>query len=1021
MNRCTVHFLGPLQVAWDEGEPPRFRSQRTMSLLGYLASERRPVSRDALAGLFWPDESPSKGKANLRRELHNLGNILPACWEADRQTVEFVPTAETRADIYQLLDLEAAEQWAAAAELVQGEFLEGVYLEENLEFETWLLGERERWRQRAERVLRRAVGEAASAGENAQGLRFARQLLKLMPWHEQMHRQAMVLLARQGQRSAALRQYEQCKTVLDEELGVDVSAETHALYEQIRDAPAFARHNIPAATTSLIGRERELAFLRLWLEGANVRLITIAGAGGIGKTRLALALAQQLLERPLHPFQDGIYIVNLASLDDPANIVSTIANVMNFPFQNRTRRPPRQQLLAYLREKQMLLLLDNFEHLLAGAELVTDILQAAPGVRVVVTSRERLSLQGEQVLPLQGLVYEGRLPAQKAGQIEQEGMPAARLFLTAARRGRPEFTLSTGDERQLRRICRVVEGMPLALELAATWADTLSLRVIADEIDQSMGFLKTDTRDVPKRHRSMRAVFDTSWQRLSSQEQQVLARLSVFRGGFAREAAEAVAGATIDVLSRLVSHSLLRYEREAERYEIHELLRQYSTSNLSSAELEQIRTRHLNYFAAFAETVEPWRQCGEYEINLVRMQREIGNFRTALVWSVQKPACSSQGLRLAAGLEHFWTLGGHSNEGYEWLSRLLAVPDAVTSRKVRATALRALSTLESNATGDYGGALALLEQSLDLWEAIGDENGRAKTLFCLGRLELMHHNLQGARVYYQEALALAHKHDYQWGMCASLFGLGNIARSQQDLDAALSFYLRGLPIAQTSGDLPRVADYLAALGHLASERNQWSESRYYFQEALTLRQKMGSRFGIGSALTQLGEIARCEQEYEIAEHYYRESLDHRRDLQAGPAKTAFDFFNLGQTSLMLGRLQQAATYFEKCLLAAQELDSQSFLHHALEGFANLASASQKLERAVRLWGAAEAIRKSLGDHLDTPDRLAHEHFIDRARTQMDTQAFQLNWAKGQKMATEQAIAFAQELVRASATLKSDSP
>lgn len=289
MNGSAVHLLGPVQVAWEAGEPPRFRSQRTMALLGYLAAEGRPVARDALATLMWPDEDLSTGKANLRRELHNLGKILPDCWQTDRQTVCFVPGDAVRVDVYQLLQLEEEEQWPETAELVRGDFLEGVSLDDNLEFETWLMGERERWRQRAERVLSKAAAEQADAGDDAGALRFARRLLQLMPWHEQTHRKAMILLARQGRRGAALRQYERCKLMLDEQLGVGVAAETRALYQQIRDAPS--RRQAPLTDVApLVGRRRAWAQLQdTWhtatRRGPHFALVT--GEAGIGKTRLA--------------------------------------------------------------------------------------------------------------------------------------------------------------------------------------------------------------------------------------------------------------------------------------------------------------------------------------------------------------------------------------------------------------------------------------------------------------------------------------------------------------------------------------------------------------------------------------------------------------------------------------------------------------------------------------------------------------------------------------------------------------
>jgi DNA-binding SARP family transcriptional activator len=371
MGSRYLHLLGTVQVQSTGDEVPRFRSQRTIALLGYLVAEQRPVARDHLAALFWPDEPLSTGKGNLRRELHNLAQILPNCWQTDRGRAHFVPSADTHADLVDLDHFVEAGQWQAAADLIRGDFLEGVYLEPSTEFEMWLLGERQRRRQQAEDVLERVINAHERQCGYREALRYARCLLQLTPWREETHQQVMRLLALTGQRSEALKQFETCQRVLREELAIEASAETQALCRRIQLHANFALHNLPAETSPFIGRKAELGLLISWLSDTRVRLITIAGTGGQGKTRLALAAAERFLDsarvQPDTPFQDGIFFVDLAPLVDPSQIVTAIATALDLFMQTGDSRSPHQQLFDYLTQKRMLLILDNFENLLTGS------------------------------------------------------------------------------------------------------------------------------------------------------------------------------------------------------------------------------------------------------------------------------------------------------------------------------------------------------------------------------------------------------------------------------------------------------------------------------------------------------------------------------------------------------------------------------------------------------------------------------------------------------------------------------
>ena len=388
---------------------------------------------------------------------------------------------------------------------------------------------------------------------------------------------------------------------------------------------ATIRHNLPLQLTPFIGRSAEIAALRDFHENPQSCLITILGAGGMGKTRLALETARAHLSL----FADGVYFVPLASLSSAEHIIPTIAEQVGAQFHLESS--PQTQLLRFLARKRMLLVLDNFEHLLDGAGLVTEILEAAPGVTILATSREKLALSGETIFPLEGMPFPD---LDGAEEIEARG--AIELFIQSAQRTRADFALRGDDLNQAARICQLVAGMPLALLLAATWVDMLSLEEIADEISGSLDLLQTDLRDMPAHQRSIRATFDRSWQRLSAIEREIFMRLSVFRGGCTRESIQAVSGASLFVIHALVNKSLL-WRLPDGRFDIHELLRQYAAEKLEEAgEAGPARNAHSAYFMAFAHGLEAEVKSRQQQAAFSKIEADFENIRRAWNWATKQ-------------------------------------------------------------------------------------------------------------------------------------------------------------------------------------------------------------------------------------------------------------------------------------------------------------------------------------------------------------------------------------------------
>ncbi|NTU85853.1 MAG: SARP family transcriptional regulator, partial [Chloroflexales bacterium] len=663
--RLSLSLFGSPQVILDGAPIASFRYDKVFALLTYLAVERdRPHRRELLAGMLWPDQAERSARRSLSQAIFMLRQVIgddlaaPSCLLVSGSGLQFNPAADWSLDVAsfgRLIDACAAHQHALGelcdacagrleqcAALYRGDFLVGFSLAASPAFDEWAARTRERLHLQALDALDKLAATCERRGSEA-ATTWLHRLVELDPWREDAHRRLMRAYSRGGDRAAALAQYERCRQALASELGIEPEEETSALYDQIRRGeierrvdrqverlpaaeiatpprpprPLSLRRSLPTAATPLIGREQELAQIAALLADPAKRVITLVGPSGIGKTRLALAAAEgSSTARP-------VIWVPLAGLHAPELLAFAIAEALGITFHGQTS--PQGQLLEYLGHADLLLALDNFEHVLESAPFIAMIEERAPGVTLLITSHEHLNLRGEWVVTVEGL----STPAgDDSGEIASSG--AAQLFVECARRLHPRRIFAPEEWPGVVRICRLVGGIPLGIELAAAWSALLSCAEIADEIERSLDFLATSARDMPERHRSMRAVFDYSWRLLSERERAVFARLSVFHGGFSRAAAEAVARAELMALLALANKSLLRRSAHG-RYELHELLRQYGADKLRadpSAE-DEARDRHADYFAAFLARCEQRLKSGDQLAALAEVGAELENVRAA--------------------------------------------------------------------------------------------------------------------------------------------------------------------------------------------------------------------------------------------------------------------------------------------------------------------------------------------------------------------------------------------------------
>ena len=700
--------------------------------------------------------------------------------------------------------------------------------------------------------------------------------------------------------------------------------------------------NLPLPPTLFVGREAELAGLTSLLQDPTCRLVVLVGLAGTGKTRLALQAAHSQLDR----FPDGVFFVSLAPLTSPDMIVTSIGSAIGFQFHEAAE--PQEQLLRYLREKHMLLVLDNFEHLMEGAELLSTILQTAPGIEILVTSRERLNLHGEWVFEVEGLPYPSNTEESSMERVEV--YEAVQLFLQSALRVRPTFRLNEENQGWVVRICQLTEGMPLGIELAAAWVRVLSCQQIAREIERNLDFLKASARDVPERHRSLRAALDHSWNLLSSKEKTVFQRLSVFQGGFRREAAQEVAGASLEELISLLDKSLLKRVGE-EQYDLHELVRQYATSHLQSDPPEDFWThdQHSNYYAAQLKGWEERIASPRQMETLAQMDAEIDNVRVAWNWMV----AHRQIANIAKSLHSLWRfhdIRGRFREGEVLMRQAATMLQALDETEATQEAERSILLGRVLAEqgyfcaylGRYEEARELLGQSLTLLRGSADPAALAHTLAVLGYMKTRLGEYQEAREHAEESLALYRALGDHDRMLYCLVTLSYIHLAQGAYTKAYELSSEALAISRhILGDPLATEHCLLSLSATASHLGQYAEARRWAEEGLQLSKALNHRSGIGEGLRSLGLIHNKLGEIQRADALLRQSVSQFREI-GDPTLIADALVNLGMVTRDAGAESEAKQHFLEALQTAIETQT---IHTALQALIEIAAIERKKGRA----------------------------------------------------------------------------
>ncbi len=984
-EQLRLAFLGKPKFERNN-QPLTLTSVKGQALLAYLAVTRQAHSRSALAGLLWSDRPEADARTNLRVTLSQLRKVVGDVILATRRAVELNPDGDLWLDVLVLEQAASSgDNLVTAAALYRGDFLDDFQIPEAELFEEWLWIERERLRQLGMNVLAQLADTLLKQGDYTTGIKAARRLLSIEPWYEAGHRKLMKLLAADGQRSAALVQYETCKRLLAEELSAGPAPETEALVEAIHTGqwkpPQMVRneariiepvvepdnlpaHNLRAATTSFVGRQTEQAKITELLTDVECRLLNITGTGGMGKTRLAVEVASQYLT-PNTPFRDGVYFVSLrgvspatgAAESDLNPFISAIGTAIGVSFSGKT--PLEIQLLNAIRDKMMLLVLDNFEHLADQAGQVVDFLEHAPGLKVIITSRRRLNLYEECVFDLWGLPY----PATASEPANLESYDSIQLFEQRARQVRQDFDL-TADLPEVKRICRLLAGMPLAIELAAAWTRTLPCHDIIREIEQNLDFLATTARNVPERQRSMRAVFDYSWRSLTTAEQDILKSMSVFAGGFSLEAARQVAEATPQILADLVDRSLVRQETSG-RYELHELLRQYILDKLKTdpTAYEVTKDQHCAYFAEYARQRDFDKQ-RDHKKSLIDRDIEFDNIHLAWAWAVEQARVQGL-LQIHLGLGELYEISGRYGEGVELFQRASArLSDIYQERKATiSTGYEEIGGIYSHLLaweawftirlGQYKQAQELLAESLFITNQT-DSDGqwlRAYPLYQMGLIDWYVGQYDSARQYLEEALAIAQRTDGLFVMVASLTHLALTEANLGNYQAAREHHEDCLIVCRQLGMPSTIGTQYSFMARLAYFQEDYVQAERLLEQGIEMCRIANHLFVIAFGLTYLGLVRWSLGQPDQGQELCLESLAIFNDI-GEPYGQALALDHLGQITWALGDYESSKQYFLKTLKTSLKIGTMPQTLSALLGLAQHLAQSGQAELAAQLLGYA---------------------------------------------------------------------
>jgi predicted ATPase/DNA-binding SARP family transcriptional activator/DNA-binding CsgD family transcriptional regulator len=999
-----VWLLGGFRVSVGSGTIPQdaWRLRKAATLVKLLAlTPGHRLHREQAMDLLWPDSGRKTASNSLRNTLHTARKIFdPAMGSRYLASEDESLVLCPKGDLW--VDVDAFEEAAATARGAKEpaayraalDLYEGDLLPED-RYEQWTEGRREELRQLYLALLVELAGLQEDRDELGLAIETLRKATSKEPILEEAHVSLMRLHALLGRPERALAQYERLRDVLSRGLGTRPAGSSRRLRDEIaagsfpmtppvgpsqehEERTGVGKHNLPASRITFVGREREMVEVKRML--AMTRLLTLTGAGGSGKTRLALEVARDLVGA----YPDGVWLVELAPLTEGGLVTQEVARALG--VQERPDRPLTDALVDALSDKELLMVVDNCEHIVEATALLVDaLLDSCPRLRVLATSRVSLGVGGEVLWHVPPLSLPAKTGGGPDGEYTIEGLmryEAVRLFVDRARLKLPDFELTQKNARAVARVCRRLDGIPLALELATARMGALAVEQVAQRLEASLDVLKGTSRTAAPRQQTLRATLDWSHNLLSEVERALFRRLSVFAGGWTLEAAEVVCSGDVieqddvlDLLSGLVDKSLVVAGASTGgvvRYRMLRPIRQYAREKLvASGETAALGDRRATFFLALAEEAEPKLAGSEQRLWVERLEGEHNNMRATLSWVLERGK-AELGMRLGAALWRFWYIRGYLSEGIRCMERVLASGDPEAS-PVRVKALEGMGWL-TQGQGDTVLAEATYEEMLELSQELDDKGNIATALNSLGTLALTHGDNEQARELLEENLAVLRKLEEQ-------------ANSDTTLKRFHALNLLGILVINEEGDCVRGTALLDA--------------------SLALARKAEDTHRVLQTLCNLGYVALLQGDYERVRALSEEARTLARDLGGeGTEMIPETLINSGLAALQQGHHKQADASFKEALAVSQEAGIKSSSINAMEGMASLAAALGEATRAARLWGAAEMARQVTAIALPPPERTLHEPYLASARFRLEETRWEEALVEGRAMALEEVAEYA---------------
>ncbi len=1019
-----------------EAQPIHLPTRKVKSLFAFLALHPEPHSREKLAALFWGDFTDESARASLRNALTAIRQSLDNdILFTDRGTVQLdqgliwvdVRAFQKICDAKTCLGVNTPEieEWQSAVELYRGDLLADFHDE-------WITPIREKLRAQYIDLLLRLVQALRARGEYIHAIHYARRALMVEPTNEKVHQNIMVCLVAIGDRHAALRQYEECQQTLRCELDVEPSPETQSLYQWIQTAETRASSqevtltNLPIPLTEFVGRRDECLELERLVR--QTRLVTLTGAGGCGKTRLAIQVASKLGR----DFNDGVWWVDLALLSEEDLVPHAIAKVLG--VRESASQTLEEALVHYLRHKHILLLLDGCEHLVDKcACLVERFLSQCAHLHLFATSREPLGIPGEivwQVLPL-------RVPTLANTSISSRDVAelmandAVQLFVKRAALVNARFILNKKNAGAVVEICRRLDGLPLAIELAAARMQAMTVSQIVQRFNDRFRWLTNVNRTTLPQHRTMQAALDWSYDLLSDGERTLFRRLSIFLGRWTLEAAEHIVSevgretsplAPVNILegmSRLVAKSLIVVdEGEEMRYHMLETIREYARQKLiESGEFTELGTRHRDWFLRYAEECEPRLRYSDQMVWLERLEADYENLHAALRWSFRRPNRSADdlhaGLRLVNALCQFWAMHGMLQVGRQWCEHALQQMDALddTTRALYAQIISKTGVL-AYMQGDLSHAHYLCEKGLEIARQMQDDYSTAICLYVLSMCERsLCSNIARAERLLAEGLTLARTTGNPWLIAAMLLNAGLAALAQGKHAEARAHFEEGLQQAEQVGDRWIVAALLTGLGNLAYTLGDCERAITLYERSLTMRRELKDKSGIVGTLNDMGRAVSCQGDWTRARELFNTSLALCQELDQRESIVWIQS-NLACLELKQGNPRAARRLLSSNLETSRDLGNRHATVHCLTVLASVLVAQDKWEAATRLFGATQRFRQEMCLPLASSDQADFDAYVAQAQEALGQVAFRQAWEQGAAMSWEDVVDYAIKLVGA---------